>query len=283
MLVLHAFGRDLIHALRSLAKARAFTFVCVASLGVGIGTVMAILMLLRAIVGTPPGVNDDGFVELLVRPQGQLLAQTGRNIETWSYPDFADLAGAETGMSLTAWTFGDTILRTGEADEPRRVPVMYVSTNYFPTIGARLALGAGFTTARDAASPPVVIINHHFWQTRLGGRPDVVGATVTLNHVVHAVVGVAPELFRGHLSPEGSPDVQIWAPLDQHPRLQGVANLRHQRDVDWLRLIGRLQPGASLVQANAAVPSSLPISRSHIRKPTSSSPAWSSRTIRSAH
>lgn len=41
MPVLHAIARDLRYAVRSLSKARAFTFVCVGSLGVGIGTVMA--------------------------------------------------------------------------------------------------------------------------------------------------------------------------------------------------------------------------------------------------
>ena len=62
------FGRDLIHAVRSLSKARAFTFVCVASLGIGMATVIAILTLVRAIIGTPPGVDTRGFVELLVTP-----------------------------------------------------------------------------------------------------------------------------------------------------------------------------------------------------------------------
>ena len=150
MPVLHAIARDLLHAVRSLRKARAFTFVCVGSLGVGIGTVMAILMIVRAIIGTPPGLDTDGFVEVLVRPQGQLLAQTGRDIETWTYPDFADLSESNTGMALTAWTFGDTVLRTSDSGEPLRVPVMYASPNYFTTIGMPLARGTG-------SRPPVTM------------------------------------------------------------------------------------------------------------------------------
>ena len=254
MPALYAIARDLRHAVRSLSKARAFTFVCVGSLGVGIGTVMAILMIVRAIIGTPPGLDTNGFVEVLVRPQGQLLAQTGHDIESWTYPDFTDLSAANPGMALTAWTFGDTVLRISDAGDPLRVPVMYASPNYFTTIGVPLARGTGFAAVRDdGSSPPVVIIDHHLWQDRFGSRPDIVGTTITLNRVVHTIVGVTPERFRGHLSPEGSPDVQLWAPLHQHARLQGAGSLRHNREADWVRVVGRLSPGVSLVQANAAV------------------------------
>ena len=44
--MIRAFSRDMLHALRSLAKTRAYTFVCVVSLGIGMGTVIGILILL---------------------------------------------------------------------------------------------------------------------------------------------------------------------------------------------------------------------------------------------
>jgi hypothetical protein len=71
---------DIVHAARTLVKARAFTAVCVTSLGLGMGVVIAILLLVRMIFGTPPGVNDDGLVELVIRPSGALRAQAGRDI-----------------------------------------------------------------------------------------------------------------------------------------------------------------------------------------------------------
>ena len=51
---------DLAQAARTLVKARAFTVVCVTSLGLGMGVVIAILLLTRFLLSTPPGVNDDG-------------------------------------------------------------------------------------------------------------------------------------------------------------------------------------------------------------------------------
>ena len=45
---------DIVHAARSLAKARTFTIVCVTSLGLGMGVVIAIMLLVRTVFDTPP-------------------------------------------------------------------------------------------------------------------------------------------------------------------------------------------------------------------------------------
>jgi predicted permease len=250
------FGRDLLHAIRSLAKARAFTFVCVASLGIGMATVIAILTLMRAIVGTPPGIDARGLVEILVTPLGPLRTQTGgRAIETWSYADFVDLRDARTGVAVAGWTFGDVRLTSRDSETITRVATMYVSPDYFTTVGASLGRGSGFDAVGPAQSQPVVIVGHRLWQDRLGADPNIIGSTITLNRVPHVVVAVAPERYRGHLSPEGFPDVLLWLPLDSHPRLQGPDNVRLNREVDWLRIVGRLSPGTSIAQARAGVAS----------------------------
>jgi hypothetical protein len=62
--------RDLVHAGRSLAKARAFTFVCVVSLGIGMAPVIAIPYAARVLQMPPPGVNTDGLVELVTTARG---------------------------------------------------------------------------------------------------------------------------------------------------------------------------------------------------------------------
>ena len=258
-LLIGSFGRDLVHAVRSLAKARAFTLVCVTSLGVGMGTVIAILMLVRAILGTPAGVNARGFVEVLVTPLGPLRAQAGdAGIETWSYPDFVELREADTGMAITGWTIGESRLRLQAGDALARVPTMFVSANYFKTAGVVLARGPGFDPAlhdAGASGAPPVVVGYRLWQDRLGADPNVIGRSITLNRVAHVVVGVAPKMYQGHLGPEGSPDVQLWVPLHSHPRLQGAESVRFNREVDWVRIVGRLSPGTSLAHADAAVAS----------------------------
>jgi putative ABC transport system permease protein len=257
-LLARGFGRDLVHAVRSLAKARAFSFVCVLSLGIGMATVIAILTLVRAIIGPPPLINTNGLVEVVVTPLGPLRTQAGtRVIETWSYPDFVDLRDAATGMNLTGWTYGEMRFRARDADGAARVGAMYVSPNYFATIGVTLASGAGFSGLVDGVQTEPVVVGHRFWQDRLGGDLRIIGSTIVLNRVSHVVVGITPEGFIGHMSPEDSPDVHLWIPLHQHPRLHGAESLRFNRDVDWLHVHGRLPAGTSLDHANAAVASVL--------------------------
>ena len=57
---LHAIGRDLAHAARSLAKDRVFSLVCVVSLGIGMGAVVALATFGRAIMAPARGINATG-------------------------------------------------------------------------------------------------------------------------------------------------------------------------------------------------------------------------------
>jgi predicted permease len=248
---LRNLGDDLVHAVRSLAKARSFSLVCVASLGIGMGTVIGILIVVR-MLGTPPGmINTEGLVELLVRPQGQLRVLRGDADEEWSYPNFTDLRDADTGMTISAWTIAQSVARL-PGGGTRPVSIMYVSANYFDTLGIAVARGAGFDASVEgnAAGQPVVIVRYDFWKIRLASDPDILGKTITLNRVPHVVVGITPEWFQGHLE-EGT--ALLWVPLGQHPRLRADESLRFNRSLDWIRIHGRLLPGVRIERANAAV------------------------------
>jgi hypothetical protein len=79
-------SRDLVHAGQSLAKARAFTFACVVSLGIGMAPVIAIPYATRILTMPPVGLNTEGLVELVTTPVGPHRAD-----DEWSFPDFMDL------------------------------------------------------------------------------------------------------------------------------------------------------------------------------------------------
>ena len=97
--------RDVIHAVRSLAKEKAFTLVCVLSLGIGMGAFVALVTFSRAIAAPARGIDTHGLTELLVLPQGPLRAKAGIwALERWSYPDYQALRNADVGMAMTAWT-----------------------------------------------------------------------------------------------------------------------------------------------------------------------------------
>jgi predicted permease len=263
---LQGVRKDLRHAARSLARARAFTLVCLISLGVGMGAFVALVTFYRAITSPARLIETNGLVEVLVAPLGPLRAKAGvRALERWSYPDFQELRQADTGMTVTGWAMGsteigipDTIDREAGNDRPpARVLTLFVSANYFSTLGVSLARGAGFDSAVDdqPSAPPRVVLIHGFWRNRLGSDPDIVGKTLTLDGVPHTVVGITPEEFHGHFNAlnESGGDLGIFVPLERHPRLRADPSLRLNRNVDWVRMHGRLAPGVDIGRANAIV------------------------------
>ena len=83
----------------------AFTLVCVISLGIGMGALVALATFTRMITAPARGINTNGLTELLVLPLGPLRAKAGEwALEQWSYPDYQALRDADIGMAITGWT-----------------------------------------------------------------------------------------------------------------------------------------------------------------------------------
>src|SRR5262245_42551195 len=264
---MHRFGfvdalgsirRDLAHAARSLAKERAFTLVCVISLGIGMGGLVALATFTRMIMAPARVIDTNGLAELLVLPIGPLRAKAGVwALEKWSYPDYQALRNADTGMEITGW-----ILESSQfgAPDPEfagspRVSILYVSSNYFRTFGVSLARGPGFDPAIDdqPLGEPRVVLGHDFWERRMASDPDVVGKSILVDGVPHTVVGIAPNDFRGHFHLFQSPSSLVVVRVERHPRLRENPNLRDDRTADLVRIHGRLARGVDIKRANALV------------------------------
>jgi predicted permease len=246
---------DLLHAARTLIRARAFTAVCVVSLGLGMGVVIGLLMLLRIVTATPPRVDDKGLVEIIIRPSGQLRAQAGSAIiDTWSLPDYLDVRDAAGGMAVSGWSRGEGLYQPEDKGPAISVATMYVSSNYFSTIGVTLPRGLGFTKVDDGSrAEPEAVIGHRIWQVRFNGDPSIIGRRVRINQTDYVVVGVTPDDFRGHTSGLNDAYCQLWLPLSRHPRLMAAPSVRLARDASWLRIIARLPGGTTVAQGDAIV------------------------------
>lgn len=240
--VLTDIWRDLKLAGRSLAKARAFTVVCVVTLGIGMTPVIAVPFGMRVLMAEPPNINTDTLVEVVTTPQGSRPATNN-----WSYPDFVELQNANSGATLAGWSEADAevILDPSQGGQ-RGVDGLSVSPNYFGVIGVPLAHGSTFSNTPD----PVVILSHHFWETRLGADANVVGKTLTVNKVPHTVVGIGPPEFSGHL---GMMTTDIFLPLERHPRILADNTIRFDRAKEWVKIVGRLSPGVDIVQVRGVV------------------------------
>ena len=240
--LLQSFARDLVHAARALSKARAFTFVCVVTLGIGMVPIIGIPWASRLFMQPPPGVNAPGLVELVKTARGPREAS-----DRWSYADFKDLRDAGTGISMTGWAAGRSEISTQTPDGRRtaNVSTLFVSDNYFSTLGVRLAGGRGFEAAVD--DPKHVVILGYNGPARSGPDLDMLGKTLTVDGVPRVVVGIAPDEFADTIG------VELFVPLEMDPRLQPDQKLRDDRDYDWMYIYGRLSPGASIEQAKAMV------------------------------
>src|SRR5207248_10507841 len=120
-----------------------------------------------------------------------------------------------------------------------------VTGSYFSTFGVRPFGGRLLSPADDQASaPPVAVMSYHVWQETYGSDPSVVGSTYMLDGHAFTVIGIAPPGFFGETLRADPPDV--WIPLQQDPLIVGDVSLLHQTISAWLRVIGRLRPGASI-------------------------------------
>jgi predicted permease len=261
-------GKDFRHAARSLTRARVFTLVCLVSLGVGMGSFVAMVTFFRAMTSPARLIDTTGFVELLVRPVGPMRARAGVDaMANWSYPDFQELrkiAGpiAVTGSATGTVEFGtprpDTLDRKVSTNNPGRtqMPVLFVSANYFDILGVAMARGAGFDPAIDdlPSAPPRVVLDDGFWRNRLNADPEIVGKALTVDGVPHTVIGIVPDGFHGHFNAlSESADFGLFLSLERSPRFRADPDLRLSRNVDWVRIHGRLSPGVDIARANASV------------------------------
>ena len=122
------------------------------------------------------------------------------SFRAFSYPNYADLRD-QSGLfdGLVAHRF--TTIGTTVGDETRRSLAALVSSNYFDTLGVRLAAGRTFTAEeeRPGAGIPVAIATYQNWQKeRLD--PAFVGRTIRINARDFTVVGIAPEGFTGTMA-----------------------------------------------------------------------------------
>jgi predicted permease len=82
------------------------------------------------------------------------------------------------------------------------------------------------------------------WQTVYGSDPTMVGASLSIEGHPFQVIGVAPPGFFGETLRSNPPD--IWIPLQHEPLVTNGGGLLRQSISAWLRVIGRLRPGASI-------------------------------------
>jgi predicted permease len=237
------------YALRQFRLSPVFTAAAVLTLALGIGGTTAIFTLIHAVMLRSLPVSDPG--RLYRVGEGDDCCVEGGPQDQWGMfsfalyerlktqtPEFEEVAAFQAGR----WRL--SVRRQGVESAARPLRSEYVSGSYFSTLGVR-AFGGRMLTPEDdtPASAPVAVLSHRVWETTYAADPSVVGSTFVVEGHPFTIIGVAPPGFFGETLQSDPPD--IWLPLQQEPLLDGQGGLLHQSISAWLRMIGRVRPGAS--------------------------------------
>ena len=237
---------DFKYALRTLAKTPGFTIIAVATLAVAIGANTAIFSL----------INDLFLRGLPFKEPSRVLhvfaGDKSRNLVdiALSAPRFQHYRKGQTVFDGFAAEAGFAFTLTGVGD-PVQVFGGRVTSNYFDVLGVNPILGRSFRSEEEEGAD-VALVTRIFWQKRLGGDPNVIGRSITLDGTPHTIIGVLPNMPALWFGP--NPFVgEVWT--TKPFQLPGFSYERLMRGTGFLRVIGRIKPGLTIEQVRAALPS----------------------------
>jgi len=246
--------QDVRFGLRSLRKTPGTTVLVLVVLALGIGANTAIFSVANTLLLRPLPVAD---------PQRLIsLGRTTPDTQTtaFSYPDLLDLREGVALLDGLAG-FAPITVSMGADGDAEMVNGEIVTDDYFELLGVRPLFGRTLSAAEDGGpGSAVVILGHALWRRRFGADPSVLGRQVSINGVMVAIVGIAPEAFTGVRRERPS---QMWVPMGLQASLRppspalrrrlGGGDLLSQRRVNWVDLVGRLAPGVGRGEAATAL------------------------------
>jgi putative ABC transport system permease protein len=244
--------QDLRYGLRMLIRNPGLSLVATLSLALGIGANTTIFTLINAVLLHPIPVRDPQTLVSIFATDERVKDTRFNtlNISRLNYDDLRDRNGV---FEETAAYVGTPVNLSG-GGEPEQIAGDLVSGNFFSLLGVRPALGRAFLPEEDRVegSSPVVVLNDRLWRRRFAADPAIVGKTITLNGQSFTVVGVAPRGFEG-INTLGGPD--LWIPLSMHKQILSgfLAENFDERRALLFNAVGRLKPGVTLQQADAAL------------------------------
>jgi macrolide transport system ATP-binding/permease protein len=158
-------------------------------------------------------------------------------------PVFSTLFGYFNGLDRTMAVRGQAMSVRAE----------YVTGEYFRGLAVSPAAGRLIDSEDDRpGAAPVAVLSFATSQNRFGGPSNATGQSILVDNVPFTVIGVTPPEFFG-VDPAGVPDVYL--PLHTNLLVDGAGAARgySDRNYYWIEMMGRLRPGVSMAQGQAAL------------------------------
>lgn len=257
--------QDVTYALRGFAKRPAFAITAIATLGLGIGVTTAIFSVVNGVLLQPLPYEDPSRLMHLAADM------RARNVEDFPHApaDFADMRTELTAFEgISAIFTNQQVFPTPDGTDVELVRLGLTTPNLFRVLGTRIIAGRDFTEAEGlppaqpdgpgqaapggqaAAQPPPppqpAVISYEFWQRRFGGDRAVLDSVVPFGDQRFQVVGIIEPGFELLYPPNIAiqRNVDLWTPLTFDFAAGSRINV-------FLRVLGRLKPGATEQQAQA--------------------------------
>ena len=243
---LDTVGPLLVRAARRLRRAPAFFAAASLTITIGIGVTTAVFSLVDSVLLRPLGFPRP---EQLVVLTHTLLVHRGITVPqsdaTYLYYRRANHVFTGVGAYRTGSVNLGAVDATSSTAE--RVEAAFTSASLLDVLGIAPAVGRPFRDAEDLPSaPPVVILSDGVWRTRYGASPTILGRGVTIDGVLHTVIGVMPA---GFAFPDGA--TAVWLPIGIDPARTASAAFDYSA-------VARLRPGISADAARADLRALLP-------------------------
>jgi macrolide transport system ATP-binding/permease protein len=231
--------QDLRYGARMLLKNPGFTLMAVLTLALGVSANTVVFSIINAVLFRPRPVAEPARLV-------ELYSSDARSpYGTSSYQDYLSFRDqGEVFSGLAAYRPGR--FRLGGEDGVEPVIGESVSGNYFDVLGVKAFSGRAFLPEEDRTpgSHPVVVIGHDLWRRRFGADPALIGKPIKINNQALTVIGIAPPEYTGMIRGLAA---EVWVPVMMTDDL----SLLNNRGADWLFIVGRLKPEATLEGARA--------------------------------
>jgi predicted permease len=242
---MNSLAQDIRIAFRAFARNPGFALAAILSLAIGIGANTSIFSVANALLLRPlPYKDANRLVILWNRSPGLDILQ-----DWFSTAQYLDIKNGHHGFEEVAIASGANDDLTGEG-EPERVGTVRVSSNLFPMLGARAALGRLFLPDEDVPGrSPTAVLSYGMWAHRYGRDPRMLGKSITINGQSYEVVGILPQSFSlpREVLPTlyGPEQPDVFLPFPLGPKAAGI------RTNEDYNILGELEPGVSVTQAQA--------------------------------
>ncbi|HMG85311.1 MAG TPA: ABC transporter permease [Terracidiphilus sp.] len=239
--------QDVLYALRQMRLSPVFTLTAMLTLALGIGATTAIFSLIDSVMLKSLPVSEPSRL-YRVGSGMNCCGQIGPQKEWGIFPYTlyqriaANAPEFEQTAAFEAWHSDFSVRRAENNDPAKPLRSEYVSGNYFATLGLKAYAGRNLTPADDQpAAAPAAMLSHRVWAQEYGSDPKIVGSTFLLDGHPFTIVGITPPGFYGETLRSDPPE--LFVPLQQEPALTGGSTVL-KTPLAWLRIIGRLRPGA---------------------------------------